>query len=118
MPKFVFRHNDLDHLRELLKKGTYIDKIIYQYSLVNKDLIISQIFEKKRKIRICLFIVYTIETFSLIIEMSLFKGDPTRMKIVAFESVYSMTGTMSPIEEMCDLAHEYGAITFVDEVLN
>ena len=43
-------------------------------------------------------------------------GDPDRMKIVAFESVYSMTGTMSPIEEMCDLAHKYDALTFVDEV--
>lgn len=63
MPKFVFRHNDLDHLEELLSKS-----------------------------------------------------DPNRMKIVAFESVYSMTGTMSPIEEICDLAHKYNAITFVDEV--
>ena len=54
----------------------------------------------------------------LIIKIFLPEGDPKRMKIVAFESVYSMTGTMSPIEEMCDLAHEYGAITFVDEVLS
>ncbi|XP_063691738.1 5-aminolevulinate synthase, non-specific, mitochondrial-like [Bolinopsis microptera] len=63
MPKFVFRHNDLDHLEELLVKG-----------------------------------------------------DPDRMKIVAFESVYSMTGTIAPIEELCDLAHKYNALTFVDEV--
>lgn len=37
-------------------------------------------------------------------------------KIVAFETVHSMTGDISPIEEICDLAHEFGAITFVDEV--
>ncbi|XP_054168614.1 5-aminolevulinate synthase, erythroid-specific, mitochondrial-like [Oppia nitens] len=37
-------------------------------------------------------------------------------KIVAFETVHSMTGAISPIEELCDIAHEYNAITFVDEV--
>ncbi|XP_008406737.1 5-aminolevulinate synthase, non-specific, mitochondrial [Poecilia reticulata] len=61
--KFIFRHNDLAHLRELLEKG-----------------------------------------------------DPTKPKIVAFETVHSMDGAVCPLEEMCDLAHEFGAITFVDEV--
>lgn len=28
----------------------------------------------------------------------------------------SGTGAVCPLEEMCDLAHEFGAITFVDEV--
>jgi 5-aminolevulinate synthase len=37
-------------------------------------------------------------------------------KIVAFETVHSMTGAVCPLEELCDIAHEYGAITFVDEV--
>lgn len=37
-------------------------------------------------------------------------------KIIAFESVYSMCGSISPIEEICDLADKYGAITFLDEV--
>lgn len=37
-------------------------------------------------------------------------------KIIAFESVYSMCGSVSPIEKICDLADEYGAITFLDEV--
>ena len=37
-------------------------------------------------------------------------------KIIAFESVYSMCGSIGPIEEICDLAKEYGAITFLDEV--
>ncbi|KAM6928126.1 5-aminolevulinate synthase, non-specific, mitochondrial [Xenentodon cancila] len=61
--KFIFRHNDVAHLRELLQKG-----------------------------------------------------DPTKPKIVAFETVHSMDGAVCPLEEMCDLAHEFGAVTFVDEV--
>jgi len=37
-------------------------------------------------------------------------------KIVAFESVYSMDGDISPIGEICDLARRYGALTYLDEV--
>ena len=37
-------------------------------------------------------------------------------KIVAFESVYSMDGDIAPIGEICDLAHRYNAITYLDEV--
>ncbi|KAI4127968.1 MAG: hypothetical protein LQ347_004376 [Umbilicaria vellea] len=37
-------------------------------------------------------------------------------KIIAFESVYSMCGSIGPIEEICDLADKYGALTFLDEV--
>jgi len=37
-------------------------------------------------------------------------------KIIAFESVYSMCGSVSPINEIGDLARKYGAITFNDEV--
>ncbi|KTF77900.1 hypothetical protein cypCar_00025531, partial [Cyprinus carpio] len=61
--KFIFRHNDAEHLRELLEKS-----------------------------------------------------DPSAPKIVAFETVHSMDGAVCPLEEMCDVAHEFGAITFVDEV--
>ncbi|KAL7837491.1 hypothetical protein SRHO_G00272020 [Serrasalmus rhombeus] len=61
--KFIFRHNDVNHLHELLEKS-----------------------------------------------------DPSTPKIVAFETVHSMDGAVCPLEEMCDVAHEFGAITFVDEV--
>lgn len=37
-------------------------------------------------------------------------------KIIAFESVYSMCGSIGPIEAICDLAERYGALTFNDEV--
>ncbi|XP_043934783.1 5-aminolevulinate synthase, nonspecific, mitochondrial isoform X2 [Protopterus annectens] len=63
VPKYIFRHNDADHLRELLAKS-----------------------------------------------------NPSTPKIVAFETVHSMDGAICSLEEMCDIAHEYGAITFVDEV--
>ena len=31
-------------------------------------------------------------------------------KIVAFESVYSMDGDIAPIDEICEVAKEFGAI--------
>nr|XP_043894947.1 5-aminolevulinate synthase, nonspecific, mitochondrial-like isoform X1 [Solea senegalensis] len=61
--KFVFRHNDINHLQELLEKS-----------------------------------------------------DASTPKIVAFETVHSMDGAVCPLEEMCDIAHRFGALTFVDEV--
>lgn len=61
--KFVFRHNDPDHLKKLLEKS-----------------------------------------------------NPKTPKIVAFETVHSMDGAICPLEELCDVAHQYGALTFVDEV--
>ncbi len=61
--KRIFRHNDLDHLRELLAAD-----------------------------------------------------DPAAPKLIAFESVYSMDGDFGPIAEICDLADEFGALTYLDEV--
>src|ERR1700761_6586384 len=37
-------------------------------------------------------------------------------KLIAFESVYSMDGDISPIKDICDLADRYGAMTYLDEV--
>ena len=42
--------------------------------------------------------------------------DPDRPKVIAFESVYSMDGDVGPIEAICDLADEYDALTYLDEV--
>lgn len=61
--KRIFRHNDIDHLREL---------------------------------------------------MSL--DDAKSPKLIAFESIYSMDGDFAPIREICDLAEEFGALTYLDEV--
>jgi 5-aminolevulinate synthase len=37
-------------------------------------------------------------------------------KIIAFESVYSMCGSIGPIREIAALARKYNALTFLDEV--
>ena len=60
--KVVFRHNDVDHLKELLMQQP-----------------------------------------------------KSRPKIIVFESVYSMDGDFGPIKEICDLADEFGALTYLDE---
>ncbi|MEM1302990.1 MAG: 5-aminolevulinate synthase, partial [Pseudomonadota bacterium] len=61
--KRIFRHNDVDHLRELLAAD-----------------------------------------------------DPATPKLIAFESIYSMDGDFGPIEAICDMADEFGAMTYIDEV--
>ena len=42
--------------------------------------------------------------------------DPAAPKLIAFESIYSMDGDFGPIKEICDLAEEVGALTYIDEV--
>lgn len=50
------------------------------------------------------------------LEQLLSRDDPSVPKIVAFESVYSMCGSIAPIKEICDIAKQYNALTFLDEV--
>lgn len=42
--------------------------------------------------------------------------DPDAPKLIAFESIYSMDGDFGPIEALCDLADEFNALTYIDEV--
>ena len=42
--------------------------------------------------------------------------DPAAPKLIAFESIYSMDGDFGPIKDICDLAEEFGALTYIDEV--
>ncbi|MBY0352497.1 5-aminolevulinate synthase [Tabrizicola sp.] len=42
--------------------------------------------------------------------------DPAAPKLIAFESIYSMDGDFGPIRDICDLAEEFGALTYLDEV--
>jgi len=44
------------------------------------------------------------------------EADPDAPKLVAFESVYSMDGDIAPIHAICDLADEFNALTYCDEV--
>ncbi len=37
-------------------------------------------------------------------------------KLVAFESVHSMDGSICDLRRMCDVAHKYGALAYCDEV--
>ena len=41
---------------------------------------------------------------------------PERPKIVAFESVYSMDGDISPMEEIVEVVESHNAMTYLDEV--
>lgn len=50
------------------------------------------------------------------LEALLAAEDPEAAKLIAFESVYSMDGDISPIARICDLADKYNALTYLDEV--
>ncbi len=42
--------------------------------------------------------------------------DPAAPKLIAFESIYSMDGDFGEIKAICDLAEEFNALTYLDEV--
>jgi len=42
--------------------------------------------------------------------------DPALPKLIAFESIYSMDGDFGLIKEICDIADEFNALTYIDEV--
>ena len=50
------------------------------------------------------------------LEAKLASISPERPKLVVFESVYSMSGNISPIGEIARIAKKYGAMTYLDEV--
>jgi|TARA_B110000263_G_C15279996_1_gene497873 5-aminolevulinate synthase len=50
------------------------------------------------------------------LEKILSSTEPNRAKIVAFESVYSMDGDISPISDILDLCERYNALSYLDEV--
>lgn len=50
------------------------------------------------------------------LEFCLKKCDPNKPKVIAFESIYSMSGQIAPIKEICHLAKKYNALTYLDEV--
>ncbi len=50
------------------------------------------------------------------LEELLVAADPKRPKLIVFESLYSMDGDIAPVNQICDLAARYGAMTYIDEV--
>jgi 5-aminolevulinate synthase len=50
------------------------------------------------------------------LEALLLQAGDHRPKVIAFESLYSMDGDIAPIGRICDLAVQFGALTYLDEV--
>jgi 5-aminolevulinate synthase len=50
------------------------------------------------------------------LETKLASVAPSRPKVIAFESIYSMDGDIGPVKQICALARRYDALTYLDEV--
>ena len=50
------------------------------------------------------------------LENLLIQTDINRPKLIVFESLYSMDGTIVPVDKYVDLAKKYNALTYLDEV--
>ncbi|KAK3726986.1 hypothetical protein QZH41_014720 [Actinostola sp. cb2023] len=49
------------------------------------------------------------------LEAKLQEAEGARIKLIVTDGVFSMDGTIAPLDEICDLADKYGALTMVDE---
>ncbi|XP_031572298.1 2-amino-3-ketobutyrate coenzyme A ligase, mitochondrial-like [Actinia tenebrosa] len=49
------------------------------------------------------------------LEAKLQEAEGARVKLIATDGVFSMDGTISPLNEVCDLADKYGALVMIDE---
>ncbi|KAK2568347.1 2-amino-3-ketobutyrate coenzyme A ligase [Acropora cervicornis] len=49
------------------------------------------------------------------LEEKLKEAEGSRMKLIVTDGVFSMDGKVAPLNEICDLADKYGALTFIDE---
>jgi 5-aminolevulinate synthase len=50
------------------------------------------------------------------LEQLLAAAELCRPKLIVFESLYSMDGDVAHVNQICDLAARYGAMTYIDEV--